>query len=200
MRLAPDWVEVRRLHSSFENDVAWRFAVHVGCAGRESGSCVGHGRYFVDGDVDLVDDILGLFFSLCHHGGDGFADEANRAIRQHRLTYGLVVEFVQHRGDPFHTLEICSRDDRRTTRTCDATELPGGDRAAHEAHPMSGRFVRSETALSRNQCRVLQSADGATDPGHARASGPVLAHGTLFSRARRTTARTRSRLYSAVVW
>src|SRR4029078_5989277 len=87
----------------------------------------------------------------------------------------------------------------RPSWNADACQFPGGNRAAHEAHPMCGGKVRRDTGPAGNKRGVFEATDGASDPGHSGAAGAVPTHETLCSKARRTTARTRSRLYSALV-
>ena len=71
--------------------------------------------------------------------------------------------------------------------------------ATHKTHPMRGRKVCGELSLAGNERGVFEATDGASDPGHSGTARAMRTHETLCSKARRTTARTRSRRYSASV-
>ena len=86
------------------------------------------------------------------------------AVGQDRLADRLVVELVQHRRDLLHAVKIGGGDHHRAVRRDDALNFAGGDRAAHEAHPMRGGQVGGEAALAGDQRRVFDAADGAADP------------------------------------
>jgi hypothetical protein len=78
---------------------------------------------------------------------------------------------MQHRQNFLHTREIGGGDHHGVLRRVDLGEFSGGDRAAHEAHPMGGGQIGGEAASPGDQCRVFQPADGAADPGCAGAFG-----------------------------
>ncbi len=177
---------------AFEDDVAGRLGVHLRRARRQRGEQIDHRHGLLDGKLDLVGDVLGLFLARGHDGGDRLADKAHDAVGQNRLDDRLVIELVQHRHDRFHAGEVGGGDHQRAVRLGDPPQAAGGHRAAHEAHPMRRRQIGGEAALPGEQRGIFDASDGAADPGHAGAFG-VRGHWMDCSSARRTTARTRSR-------
>ena len=66
---------------------------------------------FGDRELDLVDDVLGLFLAGGDHGGDRLAGEAHFAVGEDRLADRLVVELVQHRRDRLEAFHIGGGDE-----------------------------------------------------------------------------------------
>ncbi len=99
--------------------------------------------------------------------GDRLADKAHDVFRQDRLLDRLIIEFVQHRPDRPHAVEVRGANDVGAVRRGDAHDAAGRDRTADETHPMRGGKIGGEAAAPGHQRRVFQAPDGAADPGHA---------------------------------
>ncbi len=192
VRRVPGCVEVRRFHLAFKDDVARRFGMHLRCAGFERRTCVGHRCGIVDRYFDLIGDILGFFFACRDDRSDRFAGKANDAVCEDRLTDPLIIELVQHRRDCLHAFEVSGGDHHRTFGASDAFNLSSRDSTAHEADPMGRGQVGREPSLARDQGRVFQSPDRASNPGHARAFG-VRGHAASLIRSRKRGPRATKR-------
>ncbi len=192
VRAAPGGIETFALELAFEDDIARRFGMDLRRAGCERRARVNRGLDLGDIERDLIDNVLGFFLARRDHGGDRLADETHHAVGQNRLRHRLVVELVQHRLDRLHVGEIGRGDDPRVLRRVDLADFAGGDGAAHEAHPVHRLHVSREAAAAGDQRGILQPPDGTADPGHAGALA-MSGHFAASCKARRTTARTKSR-------
>ncbi len=191
-RAIPGRVEIKQFEFAFQDDVAGGDVMNLRRAGSKRVTRVDHRRGLVDRNFDLIGDVLGRCRVCGNHCGDRLADKAHLAVGQDRLADRLVIKLIQHRQDRLHALEIGGGNDRRTRRRFDVLNLSGGDRAAHEAHPVGGGEIGGETALAGDERGIFDTPDGAADPFEPRAFG-VRGHVTEDFSARRTTALTRSR-------
>src|SRR5262249_35688953 len=108
--------------------------------------------------------ILGFFPRRRDHRGDRLADEAHDVARQHRLADRHVFELVQHWPDRLDGGEFGGGDDRRALGWRNPYVSPRSDRASHEAYPVRRPQIGGETAVARDQRRVLEPPDRAADP------------------------------------
>ena len=164
MRAIPDHVEVGRFESAFDDDVARRFGVHLGCAAEERRARIDNRGRFRNRKLNQVGDVFRFFLARRHHGGDRFADKPHDAGGQDRLADRLVVELVQHRRDFLHALEIGGSEDHRVLRRANVHDFSSRHRAAHKAHPMRCGEIGGEAPLAGDQRGIFQAANGAADP------------------------------------
>ena len=155
-------------------------------------------RHLFDFDLNPIGRIFGFFPRRRDHRSDRLADEAHDVARQHRLADRYVIELLQHRPDRLDGGEIGGGDDRRAFWWRNPYDSPRSDRASHEAYPVRRPQIGGETAVARDQRRVLEPPDRAADPAPTVVLGMTGHSVPCFAIAQRRRENTRRGFASAI--
>jgi hypothetical protein len=129
-----------------------------------SACCIHEGRRFLNLDGDAVGQVLGGLAAISHHGRDRLAGKAHHFTRQDRLGDRGIFELVEHRDDRAQRGDFRGCHHHHALRRQHPHVAARRNRTAHEPHPLGGRQVAGEAALSGHQCRVFDPAQRAADP------------------------------------
>ncbi len=140
--------EVRRLDTAFDQNIGRDVGVDERGAGSERRLRIHHRGRFFDLDLDALGEVLRFGARTCNDGGDRLAGKTHHLGCEQRLLDRPIVELVQHRPDRPRAGKVLRAEQISVVRGVDGDDAARGHGAAHKAHPMRGRLIGGEAALT----------------------------------------------------